>query len=78
MLHSVKGVDAGLMADVESELHLLDESLDFALEFSGARTQLLETVQQMKETQLLHQIKEKPISALTDEEREMLKKLGVK
>ncbi len=78
LLHSVKGVDAGLMADVESELHLLDESLDFALEFSGARTQLLETVQQMKETQLLHQIKEKPISALTDEEREMLKKLGVK
>jgi hypothetical protein len=35
-------------------------------------------MQMVRETKLLNEIKEKPLSALTSEEREMLKKLGVK
>jgi len=78
LLHSIKGENAELMTAIERELHLLEESLDFALEFAGARAQLSGGAQQLKETQLLNQIKEKPMSALTVEERELLKKLGTK
>jgi DNA primase len=66
------------MHEIELELNHLDESLDFALEFEGARTQLTEMVQQGLEVKLLNQIKEKPLSALSLEEREMLKKLTTK
>lgn len=78
LLHTIKGADANLMTEIERELHQLEESLDFALEFDGARTQLLEGVQQFRTTKLLNEIKEKPLSALTPDEREILKKLGVK
>lgn len=78
LLHAIKSADTALMTEVARELHLLQENLDFALEFSGARAQLSEGVQQLKGTQLLNQVKEKPINALTIEERELLKKLGVK
>lgn len=78
LLHSIKGENSELMAVVERELHQLEESLDFALEFEGARAQLLDGAQQLKETQLLNRIKEKPMSALSVEERELLKKLGIK
>ena len=78
LLHSVKGVEPSLMAEMEKALHQIEESLDFSLEFDGVRTQLLEAVQQNRETQLLEAIKEKPLSALSDEELEMLKKLGSK
>jgi len=78
LLHAIKGGDAALMAEVERELHQLEENLDFTLEFEGARTQLSEIVQQTRNTGLLEMIKEKPLSALTEQEREMLKKLGVK
>jgi DNA primase len=66
------------MHEIELELNHLDESLDFALEFEGARTQLTEMVQQGLEVKLMNQIKEKPLSALSLEEREMLKKLTTK
>ncbi|MFW5432796.1 MAG: DNA primase [Methylophilaceae bacterium] len=78
LLHMVKDAHPSLMGEVERELHQLEDNLDFALEFEGARTQLLETVQQLKEAKLLDEIKEKPLSALTTDEREMLKKLGNK
>lgn len=78
LLHTLKEMDVSLMAEIERELHQLEESLDFALELEGARTQLLGTVQQIKNSDLLEAIKEKPLSALTEQEREMLKKLGVK
>lgn len=78
ILHSIKNVDMKLMAEIERELHLLEENVDFALEFNGARAQLSGEVQQLKETELLNHIKEKPVSALTLEERELLKKLGMK
>lgn len=78
LLHSLKEVDVSLMAEIEREVHQLEDSLDFSLEFEGARTQLLEIVQQHKDASLLDAIKEKTISALTLEEREMLKNFGVK
>ena len=78
LLHTIKSADATTLMEVARELHLLPENVDFALEFVGLRTQLSEGMQQLKETQLLNQIKEKPISALTTEERELLRKLGIK
>jgi DNA primase len=59
-------------------LQLLDESLDFALEFEGARTQLVDMTQQKQDGGVLDALKEKPLSALTAEERDMLKKLTAK
>jgi DNA primase len=78
LLHTIKDANPNLMAEIERELHQLEESLDIALELAGARTQLSESMQMVRETKLLNEIKEKPLSALTSEEREMLKKLGVK
>jgi DNA primase len=78
LLHVIKSADAGTVKDIARELHLLPENVDFSLEFVGVRTQLSEGMQQLKATQLLNQVQEKPISALTAEEREMLKKLGAK
>jgi len=78
LLHTIGGANPSLMAEIERELHQLEESLDIALEFEGARTQLTEGMQLVREVKLLNEIKEKPLSALTSEEREMLKKLGVK
>ena len=78
LLHVVKSLDEALMAQFQRELHQLEENLDFALEIEGARTQLTGGMQQIRGTQLLNAIKEKPFSALTVEEKEMLKKLGVK
>jgi DNA primase len=78
LLHTVKNTDEGMMVEIERELHQLEESLDIALELEGARTQLTESMQQFKETKLLNEIKEKPLSTLTPEQREMLKRLGLK
>jgi DNA primase len=79
LLHTIESaVSAPLLREIQRELQLLDESLDFALEFEGARTQLTDMVQQKQEEQLLDVLQAKPFSALTTEEREMLKKLTVK
>ena len=79
LLHTIESqVDARLLHEIQRELHLLDESLDFALEFEGARTQLVDMTQQKQDGGMLDSLKEKPFSALTAEEREMLKKLTAK
>jgi DNA primase len=78
-LHTIESqIDPRLLHDIQRELHLLDETLDFALEFEGARTQLVEMAQQKQDVGILDTLKEKPFSALTAEEREMLKNLTVK
>ena len=42
LLHTIESqVDPRLLHEIQRELQLLDESLDFALEFEGARTQLV-------------------------------------
>ena len=79
LLHTIEPqIDARLLHEIQRELHVLDETLDFALEFEGARTQLVELTQQKQDGGLLDALKEKPLSALTTEEREMLKNLTAK
>jgi DNA primase len=79
LLHTIEAqIDPRLLQEIQRELQLLDESLDFALEFEGARTQLVELTQQKQDGGLLDALKEKPFGALTTEEREMLKNLTAK
>ena len=79
LLHAIESqIDPRLLQEIQRELHLLDETLDFALEFEGARTQLVEMVQQKQGLSMLDALKEKPLSALTPEEREMLKNIRTK
>ena len=79
LLHIIESqIDSRLLHDIQRELHLLDETLDFALEFEGARTQLIELAQHKQHGGVLDALKEKPLSALTVEEREMLKNLTAK
>ena len=79
LLHAIESqIEPRLLHDIQRELHLLDETLDFALEFEGARTQLVEMTQQKQGVTMLDSLKEKPFSALTTEEREMLKNLTAK
>jgi len=79
LLHRIKDIASPKLIDeIERELHNLDENLDIALEFEGARTQLIEMIQQNRETKLLLGIKEKPFNILSEEERELLKKLTAK
>ncbi|MBC7787320.1 MAG: DNA primase [Methylophilaceae bacterium] len=65
-------IDERLLREVQRDLHMLDESLDIALEFNGARTQLRDMMQSGSSAILLNRANEKPISALTEHEREQL------
>lgn len=79
LLHTIEPhVEPRLLREMQRELQLLDESLDFKLEFEGACTQLMEATQQKREGNMLDALKEKPLSALTLDEREMLKNLTAK
>jgi DNA primase len=79
LLHTIESqISPVLLREIQRELPLLDESLDFALEFEGARTQLSDLVQHQQEESLLDSLKEKPFASLSAEEREMLKKLTLK
>ena len=71
-------VDAKMLRELERELSLLDETLDLASEFAGARQQLEQIYAHKQGGELLAQISEKPLSALTENERAMLKNLGNK
>lgn len=77
LLHQMETyLDGRLMREIQRELHLLDDSLDFALEFEGARKQLRETYSQKRQSRLLDSIKEKSLSQLTEEERALLKAMN--
>ncbi len=79
LLHVIEPqVEPRLLREIQRELQQLDESLDFKLEFMGACTQLMEATQKRREGSMLDTLKEKPLSALTAEEREMLKGLTAK
>lgn len=73
-----KVLDANIIAEIKKELNVLDETLDLAQAMSGARQQLKQLYLQKNETALLAQVSEKPLSALTDDERNLLKILGSK
>ena len=77
ILHSLEGkVDGRIMREMERELHLLDESLDIALEFHGARTHLIELYAQRNHSLLLDKLKEKSLSELTEQEKALLKSVS--
>jgi DNA primase len=78
LLQSVSDVDTQQKIEIERELQRFEEDLDFSLAIEGARTQLQTGMQKARERELLEQIKEKPVSALTEEEKSVLKKLGSK
>lgn len=67
-----------LRHQLHRELSLLDETLDFTLEFEGACTQLSDMALIAREKSLLGQLTEKPFSALSDAEREALRQLTSK
>ncbi len=64
-----------LQHQLQRELSLLDETLDFTLEFEGACTQLSDMALIAREKTLLGQLTEKPFSTLSDAEREALRQL---
>jgi DNA primase len=79
LLHAMsQSVESRMLNEIQRELHLLDESLDFALEFSGACAQLQEAANSKREANVLDSLKEKPFALLTPEERELLRNLTVK
>lgn len=74
LLHELQHrIDEQQLRAIQRELHILDENLDFALEFEGARKQIRDMYTQQGRDRLLDRIKEKSLSELTAEERELLK-----
>jgi DNA primase len=71
-------VDSKMLRELQRDLSMLDETLDFVSGFNGARQQLRLAYTQKQENALLAQISEKPLSALTESERALLKNLGNK
>jgi DNA primase len=71
-------VDSNIITELKRELNVLDETLDLAQAMSGARQQLKQLYLQKNESAFLAQVSEKPLSALTDDERHLLKSLGSK
>jgi DNA primase len=67
-----------LRNQLHRELSLLDESLDFTLEFEGACTQLSDMALATREKTMLGKLTEKPFSTLTDAERQSLRQLTSK
>ncbi len=79
LLHELEAkVDGRLLREIQRELHILDESLDFALEFEGARKQLKEMFVQREHSSLLDKVQEKSLSELTAEEIEQLKSVSLR
>ena len=73
-----KCVDAHLFSAVRHELSVLDETLDLAQEFHGAKFQLQDMYRQKKQLATLATLSMKPLSQLTDLEKTMLKSMGNK
>lgn len=71
-------ISESLRHQLQRELSLLDESLDFTLEFEGACTQLSDMAVTARENSLLGQLTEKPFSMLSEAEREALRQLTSK
>ena len=71
-------VDEKVLSELARELNVLDDTIDFSLEISGARNQLQDAYAQKIEGILLAKVSEKPLSALTENERLLLKSLGNK
>lgn len=71
-------VDTALLRELEQALNVLDETLNLAEELTGARQQLQQLYAQKNELALLAKISEKPLSSLTENERNLLKSFASK
>jgi DNA primase len=71
-------VEAKVLRELERELSLLDETLDLEKELAGTRGQLQDVYSHRQSTSFLARIGEKPLSALTEEEKALLKSVGNK
>jgi DNA primase len=77
LLHELeKHVDGPILRTLEGEVLMLDDKLDLALEFEGARKQLKDMYIQRESVAMLERIKEKSPSELTADEKEVLKAVG--
>lgn len=76
LMHELKGkIDERSLRDIQREMHILPEGVDFALEFEGARKQLIEMYMQREHLVLLDG---KSLSDLTEEDRQRLKSISNK
>lgn len=71
-------VEAQGLRELERELSLLDETLDLERELAGTRQQLQDVYSHQQSSNLLARVGEKPLSALTEEEKVLLKSVGNK
>lgn len=71
-------VEAKALLELERELSLLDETLDLERELTGTRQQLQDAYSHRQSSNLLARVGEKPLSALTEEEKALLKAVGNK
>ncbi len=71
-------VEAKGLRELERELSLLDETLDLERELAGTRQQLQDVYSHQQSSSLLARVGEKPLSALTEEEKVLLKSVGNK
>ena len=71
-------IDITLQRELEQALNALDETLDLAQELAGARQQLQQLYAQKIDQALLAKISEKPLSSLTENERNQLKSFASK
>lgn len=71
-------VEAKMLLELERELNVWDDKLDPEIAIEGTRELLQRVYAQRKEDLLLAQAREKPISALTEDERTLLKTVGNK
>ena len=71
-------IDQKIANDLKSGLNLLNDNLDLAQDLIGARQQLKQQYVQKNESAILARLSEKPLSALTEVERNLLKGLGSK
>jgi DNA primase len=79
LLHTIESqIEPRLLHEIQRELQLLDDSLDFALEFEGASAQLEDMAQQKQDVGILEKLKEIPLNSLTSEQREMLARITAK
>ena len=79
LLHTIESqVEPRLLQEIQRELTLFDEGAEFNLEFEGACTQLAKMARQKQGNSTLEALKEKPLSTLTVEEREMLTNITVR
>ena len=71
-------VEAKALRELERELSLLDETLDLEQELAGTRQQLQDAYSHRQSSNLLARVGAKPLSALTEEEKALLKSVGNK